>query len=95
MILDALCSHSKVSDYKFERLYRILFNEEMYYAAYERLQVKTGNLTPGTDGDTMDGMSTAKITRLIDSLKDESYSPHPARRAYIPKYYCPLNDSKQ
>ena len=85
LILDALCSHSKVSDYKFERLYRILFNEEMYYAAYERLQVKTGNLTPGTDGDTMDGMSTAKITRLIDSLKDESYSPHPARRAYIPK----------
>ena len=85
IILDALCSHSKVSDYKFERLYRILFNEEMYHAAYERLKVKQGNMTPGTDGDTMDGMSLMKITRLIDSLKDETYSPKPARRTYIPK----------
>lgn len=85
IILDALCSHSKVSGYKFERLYRILFNEEMYHAAYERLKVKQGNMTPGTDGDTMDGMSLMKITRLIDSLKDETYSPKPARRTYIPK----------
>ncbi len=85
LILDALCSHSKVSNYKFERLYRILFNEEMYYAAYERLKVKQGNMTPGTDGDTMDGMNLMKITRLIDSLKDETYSPNPAKRTYIPK----------
>ena len=85
LILDVLCSHSKVSNYKFERLYRILFNEEMYYAAYERLKVKQGNMSPGTDGDTMDGMSLGKITRLIDSLKDETYSPNPARRTYIPK----------
>lgn len=85
LILDTLCSHSKVSGYKFERLYRILFNEDMYHAAYERLKVKQGNMTPGTDGETMDGMNLGKIMRLIDSLKDETYSPNPARRTYIPK----------
>ena len=85
LIIDTLCSHSKTSDYKYERLYRLLFNEEMYYAAYERLKVKQGNMTPGTDGETMDGMSLAKIKRLIESLKDETYTPHPAKRTYIPK----------
>lgn len=85
LILDTLCSHSKVSGYKFERLYRILFNEEIYHAAYERLKVKQGNMTPGTDGETMDGMNIEKIMQLIDSLKDETYSPNPARRTYIPK----------
>lgn len=30
IVLNTLCQHSKVSDYKFERLYRILFNKEMF-----------------------------------------------------------------
>lgn len=29
-VLKALNKHGKVSDYKFERLYRILFNEEIF-----------------------------------------------------------------
>lgn len=32
-VLKALNKHGKVSDYKFERLYRILFNEEMFHVA--------------------------------------------------------------
>ena len=43
------------------------------------------NMTPGTDGKTIDEMSLERIERLIVSLKDESYQPHPARRVYIPK----------
>ena len=27
-------------NYKFNRLYRILFNEEMYYVAYQRINAK-------------------------------------------------------
>lgn len=42
-------------------------------------------MTPGTDGKTIDEMSLERIERLIVSLKDESYQPHPARRVYIPK----------
>ena len=33
IILNTLSSHSKVSDYKYERIYRILFNEEMFMLA--------------------------------------------------------------
>ena len=36
-VLKALNKHGKVSDYKFERLYRILFNEEMFHVAYQRI----------------------------------------------------------
>nr|DAY86235.1 MAG TPA: Reverse transcriptase [Caudoviricetes sp.] len=84
-ILNSLTNHSKDLDYKFERLYRILFNEEMYLAAYQKLQSKTGNMTPGIDEQSIDGMSMCRIEQLIQSLKDESYQPNPSKRVYIPK----------
>lgn len=84
-VLNALCEHSKDSDYRYERLYRILFNEEMFFIAYQRKYANQGNMTPGIDGKTVDGMSIDRIQKLVASLRDESYQPHPARRVYIPK----------
>lgn len=84
-VLKALSDHSQSSDYKYERLYRYLFSEEMFAVAYQRIYAKQGNMTPRTDGKTIDEMSLERIERLIVSLKDESYQPHPARRVYIPK----------
>ena len=84
-VLKALSDHSQSSDYKYERLYRYLFSEEMFAVAYQRIYAKQGNMTPGTDGKTIDEMSLERIERLIVSLKDQSYQPHPARRVYIPK----------
>lgn len=84
-VLNSLAEHSKASNYKFERLYRILFNEEMFYIAYQRISANKGGMTPGTDGMTTDAMSLPRIEKLIASLKDESYQPQPARRVYIPK----------
>lgn len=84
-VLSSLSEHSKVSTYKFERLYRILFNEEMFYVAYQRIYAKPGNMTKGSDGKNIDQMSLPRIKKLIDSLKDESYQPQPSRRVYIPK----------
>jgi retron-type reverse transcriptase len=68
-----------------ERLYRIFFNEEMYYVAYQRIYAKPGNMTAGADGKTIDQMSLNRIEQLITSLKDESYQPQPSKRVYIPK----------
>lgn len=82
IILNNLVKHSKISGYKFERLYRILFNEQMFYQAYQRIASKKGNMTSGTDGKTVDGMSIERIERLIASLRDETYKPHPAKRVY-------------
>jgi group II intron reverse transcriptase/maturase len=84
-VLISLTEHSKLSDYKFERLYRILFNEEMYYVAYQNINAKPGNMTKGTDSQTIDEMSLARIVKLIDAIRNESYQPRPSRRTYIPK----------
>lgn len=84
-VLNSLTEHSNDSNYKFERLYRVLFNEEMYYVAYQRIYAKEGNMTKGTDGKTISQMSITRIEKLIGRIKDESYQPHPARRVYIPK----------
>ena len=84
-VLNSLNRHSKDLNYKYERLYRILFNTEMYAVAYQRIATKQGNMTDGTDGKTIDGMSIKRIEDLIASLKDESYQPKPSRRTYIPK----------
>ena len=84
-VLNILAGHSNEPEYKYERLYRILFNEQMFFAAYQRMYAKPGNMTPGTDGKTEDEMSIDRINKLIESIKDESYSPNPAKRIYIPK----------
>ena len=42
-------------------------------------------MTPGVDGKSLDGMSEKRINALIESLKDFSYQPNPARRVYIEK----------
>lgn len=84
-VLNSLSDHSKYTDYKYERLYRLLFNEEMFYLAYQRIYAKAGNMTKGADGKTIDQMSLSRISTLIDGLKNETYQPKPARRTYIPK----------
>ena len=84
-VLNSLSEHSKDASYKFERLYRILFNEEMFYVAYQRIYAKEGNMTKGSDGQTIDNMSLKRIEKLIDTLKDETYQPQPSKRVYIPK----------
>ena len=84
-VLNSLNEHSKDSNYKFERLYRILFHEELFYVAYQKIASNGGSTTKGSDGRSIDEMSLARIETLIASLKEESYQPHPSRRVHIPK----------
>lgn len=84
-VLNSLAGHSQDPDYKFERLYRLLFNENLYALAYQNIASNPGNCTKGADGQSIDGMSVKRIHGLIGRLKDESYKPCPAKRVYIPK----------
>src|ERR1700757_5511888 len=68
-----------------ERLYRQLFNPQLYLLAYGRLYSNHGAMTPGADGETVDGMSLTKIVRIIDALRHERYRFMPVKRVYIPK----------
>ncbi len=68
-----------------ERLYRQLFNKELFLLAYGRIYSNQGAMTPGVTRETVDGMSLAKIDTIIEALRSESYRWSPARRVYIPK----------
>lgn len=68
-----------------ERLYRQLLNKELFLVAYGRIYSNDGSMTPGVTGETVDGMSLAKIDAIIGALRSESYRWSPARRVYIPK----------
>jgi retron-type reverse transcriptase len=68
-----------------DELYRQLFNPHLYLLAYGRLYSNHGAMTPGIDGETPDGMSLAKIERIIDALRCERYRFRPVKRVYIPK----------
>ncbi len=66
-------------------LYRLLYNPSLHILAYERLKSKPGNMTPGADGQTLDGYSMETIHHDIALLRSEQYQPTPVRRRYIAK----------
>lgn len=68
-----------------EDIYRQLYNPELYLKAYARLYSNKGAMTPGSNEETVDGMSMAKINKLISQLRQERYRWTPARRTYIAK----------
>src|SRR5260370_13391962 len=68
-----------------EELYRQLFNPHLFLMAHGRIYANHGAMTPGACGETADGMSLAKIGRIIDALRHERYRFQPVKRVYIPK----------
>lgn len=84
-VLKTLEKNALHKEYRFKRLYRNLYNPEFYLLAYQNIASSQGSMTQGTDKMTPDGMSEARIDRIIASLKDHSYQPNPARRTYIAK----------
>lgn len=84
-VLNSLREHSAQNNYSYDRLYRILYNQDFLLMAYQNIYANKGNMTAGVDGQTIDAMSLDRINRIISNLKDEKYSPNPARRTYIPK----------
>jgi group II intron reverse transcriptase/maturase len=68
-----------------ERVYRLLFQRDLYLRAYAKLYRNAGAMTRGATADTVDGMSLAKIDAIIEALRFERYRWTPVRRTYIPK----------
>ena len=68
-----------------EDIYRQLYNRELYLRAYGRLYSNQGAMTKGTTAETVDGMSLAKIDRIIEALRYERFRWTPVRRVNLPK----------
>jgi group II intron reverse transcriptase/maturase len=67
------------------RVYRQLFNRELYLIAYGRIYRNQGAMTQGITEETVDSMSMAKIDAIINLLRQERYRWKPVRRVLIPK----------
>jgi retron-type reverse transcriptase len=67
------------------RVYRQLYNTNLYLSAYGRIYRNAGSMTPGVTEETADGTSLETFDTIIRALKQERYQWQPARRTSIPK----------
>ena len=81
----SIISERGKKDKPIERIYRLLYNPELYLMAYKNIYANKGAMTKGANNETVDGMSMKKITEIIDKVKRETYQWTPVRRTYIKK----------
>jgi group II intron reverse transcriptase/maturase len=67
------------------RVYRQLYNTNLYLSAYGRVYRNAGAMTPGVTDETADGTSLETFDTIIAALRQERYQWQPARRTYILK----------
>jgi group II intron reverse transcriptase/maturase len=67
------------------RVYRQLFNEDMYLSAYSNLYANKGALTPGIDGESIQGMNRKRIGWIIEQMRNERFRFKPSKRHWVPK----------
>ncbi len=68
-----------------QRVYRQLFNRNLYLSAYGKIYRNAGSTTKGVTDETVDAMSLEKIDAIIEALRHERYQWQPAKRISIPK----------
>ena len=85
VVLINLSKQALKENYVHDRLYRILYNPQMYIKAFGNIYKNDGSATAGVDGATASNFSEEMIGNIIATLKNESYQPKPAKRVYIPK----------
>lgn len=84
IILENLQKHSKEENYKYERLYRNLYNEDFYLQALQNIYANKGAMTPGIDGLTLDGYGKDRVKRIIHFFFFLPADPDTLRRRYLP-----------
>jgi group II intron reverse transcriptase/maturase len=67
------------------KVFRRMLDLDLFIAAYTELSTNKGSLTPGIDGNTIDGTTIEKLTALLEAVRDKSFRWTPVRRVYIPK----------
>ena len=85
VILENLQKHSAAEGYRYERLYRNLYNPDFYLQAHRNIYADNGAVTPGIGGIAPGGPGVQNIERLIAGMKDRSYQPRPAKKSHTQK----------
>jgi group II intron reverse transcriptase/maturase len=66
-------------------LFRMVCNKDLLTISYNLIKSKPGNMTPGTDNETLDKISEITIENIISQLRDRTFVFKPVRRVHIPK----------
>ena len=59
-----------------ERVFRLLFNRDLYLMAYGKIYRNNGATTPGSTPETVDEMSLRKIDSIIDAVRRNGIGGH-------------------
>ena len=73
----------KDSQWIHKDIFRILRNDDIWIAAFQKLKSNKGALTPVTTTKTIDGMSMERLNKLKDSVCTEKYRFTPVKLIYI------------
>lgn len=81
------CSVGKLNSSNLDshRLLEVIGSIENLNAAYGDIKSKPGIITPGPDGNTLDGMRKRKLKSISNKVLCGSYKFSPARRVLVPK----------
>ena len=66
-------------------LYKLMCDINILKLAYEKLKSKPGQMTPGINPETLDGISIEALESIINKLKSEEFQFKAGRRIQIPK----------
>lgn len=84
-VLETLRKHAQKAHYQYERLYRNLYNPQLYLLAYQNLYANKGSTTAGADGATLSGMSLKRIESLIKKRGTAVINPTPPGGSTSPR----------
>lgn len=65
--------------------FEVLSEIETLLLAYNSIKSKPGNMVPGVDKETVDGINITWIHDLHNQLRSERWQPKPSRKVFIPK----------
>ena len=75
----------KMRNGKYYGLLKLVSDPDILFGAYNIIKSKPGNMTPGTDYTTLDGISSDFFSKLSKDIRSEKFQFKPTRRLYIPK----------
>src|SRR5258706_15915692 len=61
------------------QLSRLMYKEDLYIVAYERMKSKPGNMTAVTDKETLNGFSLETIRAIINEMTTQQFKFKPVR----------------
>ena|SRR5256885_5436756 len=71
-----------ISGHKVKDLYQMILNApDLWEQAYGNIYANKGGMTPGVDGQTIDGHSDARAENLRQLLRENRYVPTPAQES--------------